>query len=94
MPTMALAMPPPGSPTGFGMLREEVEVERLNALADDEEQDERQRHERDEHGERAEPDEQRRHAFAERQCGIVMRPTPRRTTRRAGAGRSNAPCSR
>ena len=31
VPTIALAMPPPGSPTGFGMLREEIPVQRLNA---------------------------------------------------------------
>ena len=66
VPTMALAMPPPGSPTGCGIVREEIEVERLDALADDEEQDERQRHEREQHRQRAGADEQRGQDLARR----------------------------
>ena len=56
-PTMALAMPPPGSPTGFGISREERQVERRDALRDDVEEHERQRHEREQHRQAAEHDD-------------------------------------
>ena len=69
VPTMAFAMPPPGFADRLRHVREEVEVERLDALADDEEQDERQRHQREQHRQRAEADEQRR----QQPCGGVVR---------------------
>src|SRR4029077_4234233 len=43
-----------------GHMREEIEIQRLDTLSDHEEQDEGQGHERHEHGQRAESDEERR----------------------------------
>src|SRR4029077_15485954 len=46
-----------------GHMREEIEIQRLDTLSDHEEQDEGQGHERHEHGQRAESDEERRDGF-------------------------------
>ena len=75
MPTMALAMPPPASPTGRGLLREEIEIERLDALADDEEEHESERHQRQERRtRRARADEERRQHASRAEAGVASGP--------------------
>ncbi len=64
VPTIALAMPPPGSPTGFGMCRKKSRFSDWTPSLQHEEQDEGQRHQRDQHGERAEADENGRQQLA------------------------------
>ena len=82
---MALAMPPPARRPASACCVKNVEVQRLDALADDEEQDERQRHQRDEHRQRAEADEQRRDELAATVSRLMPPPRPARRGRGARA---------
>ena len=96
VPTMALAMPPPASPTGRGIWVKNAKLSGLDALADDEEQHEGERHQR----QRARTAAQKAtnsdgHELAPEAAGI-MRPTPRprHDGRRDTPSRGLRPCSR
>jgi hypothetical protein len=71
VPTMALAMPPPVSPTGFGICVKKSTFSAWMPFADDEEEDEGERDQRHRDRQPAEADEDA--DFALRQVADVMR---------------------
>ena len=79
---MALAMPPPGSPTGLGMSTRNAQFSDVMPLRQDVEQDQRQRHEREEHRQAAQA-----HDHVREQPAIVVAHQAAFSARRGGPTR-------